>query len=261
MRKSPTIGPRICKNCGSEYVPSGTRQFYCPACRQIRADGYKKAYIDRKYPNRKPRMKCAELCCICGSAFSSHYDGKPYCNAHYLKMHFYGSCDPRPRVSHNEYNPLGDATEVLTNKGDSFLVDTSDLPTVQRYSWCFDPRGYVVANIRGRVTPLHRYLLNPPPGFVVDHISGDRSDNRRCNLRICTARNNAMNVKVSKNCKSGRLGIRILPTGKYGARIMVNRKTIHLGNFDTLEDALRARHEAEVRYFGEFAPSVSRRRI
>ena len=47
-----------------------------------------------------------------------------------------------------------------------------------------------------RLISLSRFIMNPPPGLVVDHINGDRLDNRRENLRIANHRQNALNVKA-----------------------------------------------------------------
>ena len=65
--------------------------------------------------------------------------------------------------------------------------------------------------------------------------------------------------RKKKNNKTGYLGISITPYGKYRARIMVDRKEIRLGNYDNLEDAINARREAELKYFGKYSPSESRK--
>jgi hypothetical protein len=50
-----------------------------------------------------------------------------------------------------------------------------------------------------RLISLSRFIMNPPAGLVVDHINGDRLDNRRENLRIANHRQNALNVKARNN--------------------------------------------------------------
>jgi hypothetical protein len=116
----------------------------------------------------------------------------------------------------------------------------------------------LVANINGKVTKLHRFLLDPEPGAVIDHINGDPSDNRRCNLRLCSAKENSRNTKASRSSRTGVVGVKIVQSGKFVAQIMVDRKMIILGTFDTLDAAAEARKQAEQRYFGEYAPSSSR---
>lgn len=50
---------------------------------------------------------------------------------------------------------------------------------------------------------LHRYIMKPPAGMVVDHINGNTLDNRRANLRIVTQAENAMNIHKRSKCPSG----------------------------------------------------------
>lgn len=146
--------------------------------------------------------------------------------------------------------------KVITKKGEEILIDEGDFEKVKKYSWCISKTGYPVANINGKATKLHRYLLNiEVPEVIVDHINRNKLDNRRNNLRTCTALENARNTTVSKNNKTGYLGISTTPQGKYRARIMVNRKEIRLGNYDKIEDAIKARKQAEIKYFGQFAPT------
>ena len=87
----------------------------------------------------------------------------------------------------------------------------------------------------------------------MDHINGNNRDNRRVNLRITTPNGNAKN-NVSKN-KYGVNGIRKTPHSKYQARITVDYKYIHIGTFETLDEAIFARKQAEKKYFGEYAPT------
>ena len=101
-------------------------------------------------------------------------------------------------------------------------------------------------------------ILDKPKNFVVDHINGNKLDNRRSNLRICTCKENLRNVSASKNNKTGHLGISLTKFGRYRARIMVDGKEIRLGNYVNLEDAIKARKKAEIKYFGEYSPTLSR---
>lgn len=107
---------------------------------------------------------------------------------------------------------------------------------------------------------MHRYIIGVNgAGVVVDHINGDTHDNRKANLRTCTPKENSWNAIESKNCTSGHVGIRITPSGKFSARIMVDRKEIFLGTFQTMDEAIKARNEAEDKYRGEFAPHRCRK--
>lgn len=92
--------------------------------------------------------------------------------------------------------------------------------------------------------------------YDIDHKDGElsRKDNRKSNLRIATRSQNQMNKGKQKNNKSGVVGVGWHKTsGKWAAYIAVDNKQIHLGLFDNFEDAVKARKEAEDKYFGEFS--------
>ena len=103
----------------------------------------------------------------------------------------------------------------------------------------------------------------------VDHINGDKTDNRRSNLRVATNGQNRANSKLNDNNKSGLKGVHLKkrPASKnrerkqrsdtmgdrWVAQINVNGKKYHLGNFDTKEEAHEVYSEAARKHFGEFA--------
>lgn len=91
--------------------------------------------------------------------------------------------------------------------------------------------------------------------MVIDHINGDTLDNRRSNLRECTNTENCRNRADNYNNKSGYKGVfwyTHCKTPKWVANITVDRKKIHLGYFENIEDAIEARRKAEEKYFGEY---------
>ena len=104
---------------------------------------------------------------------------------------------------------------------------------------------------------LHGLVFGTKPNKIIDHINGDPSDNRKENLRYVTPRQNCMNTKVSKNNKLGVKGVTKVHN-KYIARIRVNGNLIHLGSFDNIESATKARIDAEIKYFGEYCSYLSR---
>ena len=257
MRKSPTIQPRICQMCGSSYVPRGTSQKFCDVCREIRSKESKLRYYRTHFPDAKPKTRCEEPCCICGGQFSSHFDGKPYCNLHYLRVKTNGTPDLVERKSKNEFVVNGDTVMCKTTSGIEFLISYGDLEAVQKYTWCLSKTGYLVANISNKVIKLHRYLLSPESDAIVDHINGNRKDNRRENLRICNSTENSRNSD-KKSKSSTAIGVQRKANGRYRARIMVDRKEIALGVFDTELEAIEARRVAEEKYFGDYSPMASR---
>lgn len=88
------------------------------------------------------------------------------------------------------------------------------------------------------------------PNFVMDHINGDATDNRICNLRIVTYAGNSRNmVRLSTN-KTGVAGVvYVRDRGKYRARIRDwDGNKVSLGSYDTLEEATEVRKRAEKEY-------------
>lgn len=85
---------------------------------------------------------------------------------------------------------------------------------------------------------------------IIDHINGDKLDNRIENLRNVTRCENAQNMKRASNNKSGAAGVYWAPhAGKWRAAIKVEKKSKHLGYFDCVDDAAKARRMAD-RQFG-----------
>lgn len=110
--------------------------------------------------------------------------------------------------------------------------------------------GYMFGEIFNKPVAAHRvaftiYYGRHPSGEV-DHINGDRSDNRISNLREVTRTINARNMKKSAANKSGVTGVSFYKaTGKWQSRIMSDGKYLHLGYFDRFDDAVSARKAAE----------------
>ena len=87
------------------------------------------------------------------------------------------------------------------------------------------------------------------PRHEIDHINGDPSDNRICNLRDVTHKVNGLNQKIPAHNKSGIIGVSWHnSTKKWAATITVSKKQLHLGVFDTIEQARDARSLAERKY-------------
>ena len=140
-----------------------------------------------------------------------------------------------------------------TSKNEPFYFDKEDFDKIKDYCWCVDAYGYVVANTKKTIR-FHRLIMDCPEDRVVDHINRVKHDNRKSNLRICTQAENSKNLSISKNNTSGITGVSwYKKNSKWIAQIRINRKLVHLGYFENLEDAAKARKEAEEKYFGEFA--------
>lgn len=123
-------------------------------------------------------------------------------------------------------------------------------------------RGYRVGNIFSRTYSAHRVIwaivTGDWPEGDVDHIDGDRTNNRLANLRDVSRQENLRNGGKLPSNSTGVTGVyRNTHTTKFSAKISVNNKSVHLGYFETIEAAAKARAEAEVRY--GFSPRHGRR--
>lgn len=106
-----------------------------------------------------------------------------------------------------------------------------------------------------RTLLMHRFIMGVQDNrqAQVDHINGNTLDNRRCNLRVVSSSQNRMNVGIYGNNKSGRRGVSWSKTqGKWRTLITVYKKRIHLGYYDSLDEASTVHEAARVKYFGEY---------
>lgn len=141
-----------------------------------------------------------------------------------------------------------------TRKGEEFYFDLCDYEKIRDRCWYVETRGRVCCRNTNNKTPikLHRLIMDAPEGMSVDHINRNQRDNRRSNLRICTQAENTRNSSVPKNSTTGVTGVH-KKGKKFSARIEYNKKRINLGCFASFEDAVKARLEAELKYFGELS--------
>lgn len=110
-------------------------------------------------------------------------------------------------------------------------------------------KGYLVGRINGSGVKAHRIIWKMVTGVdpeVIDHINGDRSDNRWVNLRSVSPVENARNLGLSKNNTSGHNGVYWFPRyQKWMASIRINGKRKNLGYFATKAEAIAARTMAD----------------
>jgi hypothetical protein len=142
------------------------------------------------------------------------------------------------------------------------LVDDEDFSYINQWKW-FNHYGYArrskyrgggAKNRKYKVIHMHRLIMQCPEGLQVDHINGDTLDNRRNNLRIVTASDNAKNRGGSSNNTSGHTGVSYFKhCNRYMAYIGNKGKIINLGYYKDINEAISVRREAEKIYFGIFA--------
>ncbi len=171
------------------------------------------------------------------------------CRKHYLQLHRHGKILERTIYDKNKIVEKEDHVEMelYDTKGEVkaiVIFDKDDIEIVSQYKWKLDGGGYCRCTVLKKM--LHNFLTG---NDMVDHINRNKLDNRRCNLRKVNKSENAMNSKVYCTSKTGIKGVRWYKAyKKWSANIMVNYKTIFLGYFNDIEDAKKARYEAELKY-------------
>lgn len=139
------------------------------------------------------------------------------------------------------------------------LVDDEDFEELNKFRWCAlkDDHAYYAVrscHIDGKYLFLyiHTVIMNTPKGMEVDHIDRNGLNCQKYNLRNCFHNQNGCNRKAWGSSKY--LGVSVDRMGnRTRAQIMINRKTLHLGNFKTEEGAARAYDKKAKEFFGEFA--------
>lgn len=145
------------------------------------------------------------------------------------------------------------------NTNVEFYFDLEDYDIIKKYCWHerIDSKdGYHALCSRdesGKIIRMSSLL-----GYKYhDHIDRNPLNNRRSNFRSATASENMCNRSLFKNNKSGVTGVWWNNKHeKWAAYIKKHNVQYHLGLFTNKDDAVRARLNAEVKYFGEFAPQI-----
>jgi hypothetical protein len=120
----------------------------------------------------------------------------------------------------------------------SFRADRSS-------AWCNGSRTLIL---------MHREVMLAPSGVLIDHQNRDTLDNRKGNLRFCSASQNGANRSVRSNNTSGFKGVYWKSDRcKWRAMTRASGKPIHIGDFSSAQEAALAYDAAAVKLFGEFA--------
>lgn len=141
----------------------------------------------------------------------------------------------------NVINNLNKMEIQLNGKrGGTTLVSPEDFEKTSAYKWTKDANGVIKGTKSGTTFRLSRLIMDNPKGKIVDHINGDKSDNRRENLRITDSKGNSQNKLKQPGKTSKYIGVS-LKNKKYSAYITVNDKVIQIRSFVNEIDAGEAR--------------------
>lgn len=156
----------------------------------------------------------------------------------------------------------GDHVFASTSAWGVVLVSPQDRPLVDEFAWTLTAAlagtAYAYserfADERCSSRYLHRAVLTPPTGNVVDHINRNGLDCRRSNLRAASHKDNIRNASLTRRSDTGLKGVGYSQSrGKYRARIMIDGRDHHLGYFANAAEAGRAYDAAARAHFGQFA--------
>lgn len=146
------------------------------------------------------------------------------------------------------------------------LVDDDSCETLSGFRWYLGKTGYafrskhlgyINGKKRATTVMMHRIIANARGGkTLVDHINGNKLDNRKSNLRICTHLENNRNQRcLSKNNKSGYKGVSWNKRrGKWCAQIRFNGKVKFIGYFGDILMARDAYVKKSLELFKDFSP-------
>ena len=144
-----------------------------------------------------------------------------------------------------------------------FYVDDIDDAFVKQHNWFVSSGRYVVRSNDGK--RLHRLLVNPQKGLVVDHIDRNVLNNSRANLRCCTQRENVLNSGTRSDNLTGYKGVSLRKWGdnktSYRYDIHYNGRRITKSGFETPEKAFEAYCRVVTELHGDYAPNFVRQKI
>ena len=169
------------------------------------------------------------------------------------KEHVVESCK-----KYNSYNLEGSfGIGIASNCNEEFYFDLEDYDKIKEYCWYKDfTTGYIKTKTPdNKWIYLHRFLINNQY-TLVDHINHNKLDNRKANLRNATKKQNMLNRDgvISTNT-SGITGVYFRnKSNKWIAQICIDNQVKYLGIFSDRKDAIKARLQAEAKYFKKFAP-------
>jgi len=144
-------------------------------------------------------------------------------------------------------------------KGGVAIVDEDDVSRVNQYHWHTNPDGYAISNIwyEGRRTSIsmHRYVMGcvPRDGKELDHINGNRLDNRKENLRFVEHIHNTWNTVKKKTASCTYKGITKNDSGGFDTQITVKGKTTFLGAYKDERECAKIYDIASAMFHGEYA--------
>jgi hypothetical protein len=152
---------------------------------------------------------------------------------------------------------------IVISNGSTVLVDDKDFEALSQYKWtahvnrttCYAIRRQRISEDRpGSIVYMHRQIMCPMEGMVVDHINKDGLDNRRENLRICSQTENLRNQRPRSNKRSKFKGVSWNENDMaYHSRLQFGGRGVWLGMYKSEVDAAKAYDAGAIHYYGKYA--------
>lgn len=193
------------------------------------------------------------------SGFTTGFGSRPLCSNHpdapgqLREVGSGGICRNYRAKPPAPAQPQGTIRRIALAHGQSVLVDAADYEWLSRHQWTVCA-GYAARHENGRRISMHREIMKAPPGMVVDHIDGNKQNNCRSNLRICTPRENVQNRAKQIGSASRFKGVFYDKShGKWYVGVCCNGQHLKTGYFDDEIEAARVYDRLAAELFGAFA--------
>lgn len=185
--------------------------------------------------------------------------GLGYCGRHYQQYKKWGIVK-RCRADKNEIIKSNEYAEIILydinyDEKARAIIDLDDVEKCKPYKWVIRTDGYVSTKMDGKGIKLHRFIANTSKGMHTDHVNRNKLDNRKSNLRICTQSENNKNKNTYKNNLTGRRGVE-LRWNKFLVYLTYNGVKNYIGMFENFNDAVLARENAEIKYYGHVLEDI-----
>ena len=206
-------------------------------------------------------LKAVDLPRSCGiEGCERRHEARGWCSLHYKRWRRLG--DPEGKAQRQGAPTLSGpdgAVRLELEPGVHTLVDAEDAERLGAKKPYLGSNGYAYLTFwtdgAARSDTLHGWLFGVESGMHIDHLNGDKLDNRMANLRHVSPQQNQVNRKrLNRNNTSGVRGVTRGRRGNWVAQITVNRKNHRLGEFKSIAEAAEARRLAEIKFYGEECP-------